>query len=480
MSASCERCGLPATYPGAAVDASGQCALCRAAGDRTWPSAGEEALRRLLDPAVADERAPYVGLVSYSGGKDSTYMLARLAALYPGRLLAFTYDTGTMSPGVWANIERVVGRLGVGWLRFAPPSDLMKRVFRGALETLIPLQKKKTIYARGTVEFGPLCYACGTLYNLMAIHTAAVHRIPFVVTGFTPAQDSTHYPLAHRFVSKPSELHAGVHEGRVAGLPARDYVRMAEPMLRLLEGVTSELEMLPFRGPSSAAEGLERLRVLRFYDYVPYDENRGPARSDRGRLRAAAGYRVRFDELPAEPADPPRLRVGLRRRQVPGSGRGARPLGVWQAERRPPARDGASDRGRGRAAGREYRNDAGGAPGAPRRRRRRGRRDAEGWTGGEMTDHETNQDPAEVVRRFLAQEFPNAKTAIETMSLDQSLIELGVLDSLSLLMIVMFLETTWGFKVPPPDFVPEQFETLARIRTFVEARRASGGASAAR
>ena len=80
-------------------------------------------------------------------------------------------------------------------------------------------------------------------------------------------------------------------------------------------------------------------------------------------------------------------------------------------------------------------------------------------------------DPTEVVRRFLASEFPDARGAIETMPVDQSLIELGVLDSLSLLMIVMFLEQTWSFKVPPPDFVPEQFETLARIKSFVEARR---------
>lgn len=268
MSAACERCGLPADYPGAAIDESGQCALCLAAGDKVWPSTGQDALRRLLDPLVPAH--PYVCLVSYSGGKDSTYMLARLASWYPGRVLAFTYDTQVMSQHVWENIRRVVAHLGVTWIRFSPPANFMKQVFRGSLTNLIPLQKKKTIYARGSVEFGPLCYSCGTLYHLMAIRTAAMYGIPYVTVGFTPAQDSTHYPLAHRFISNPNELHAGIHEARADGMAARDYLKMAEPMLRLLESATSEVDVQPFRVPPGDA--LDRLRILRFYDYVTYDE----------------------------------------------------------------------------------------------------------------------------------------------------------------------------------------------------------------
>jgi len=274
MSRECTRCGLSADYPGADLDGSGLCTLCRAAGDRAWPTKGEEPLRSLI-ASRANESA-YACLVSYSGGKDSTYMLARLAKWFPGRVLAYTFDTRVMSEHVWDNIRRVVDRLGVTWLRFSPPAGLMKRVFAGSLEQLIPL-RKKSIYARGTVEFGPLCYACGTLYHLMAVRTAALYEVPFVAVGFTPAQDSTHYPLTHKFRSAPAELHADVHEAREAGMPAGEYLKMAEPMLRLLETILSESEVRPFRTPRS--DSLERLRILRFYDYVRYDETMTRERS---------------------------------------------------------------------------------------------------------------------------------------------------------------------------------------------------------
>lgn len=82
-----------------------------------------------------------------------------------------------------------------------------------------------------------------------------------------------------------------------------------------------------------------------------------------------------------------------------------------------------------------------------------------------------SEDATEVIRCFLGQEFPNHASAIAEMSPDHSLIELGILDSLSLLMLVMFIETKWNIKVPPKDFVPDQFDTIYRISRFIDDRR---------
>lgn len=268
----CDRCGLPAGYPGADLDVDGICAPCRAAGERTLPIAGEAALRQRLDAAVTEH--PYACMVAYSGGKDSTYLLARLASWYPGRILAFTYDTQTMSAHVWDNIQRVVGNLGVAWERFSPPDGFMRRAFRSSLLKLVPPAAQNTLYSRGTREFGPLCYACGSLCMLASIRAASAHGLPYLVTGFTPAQDA-----ASQAQRRSASAGAGFE-----GLPAAAYLRMAEPMLRLLEAGLSPAELRPFRSPPGAA--LEQLRMLRGFDFLAYDETEVRAEAERVGFKA--------------------------------------------------------------------------------------------------------------------------------------------------------------------------------------------------
>jgi hypothetical protein len=267
MNASCQRCGLPGSDPGVELDADGLCRLCREAASPRLQF-GEAALRALIEQRAGD--APFACLVSYSGGKDSTFMLRRLAEWFPGRVLAFTFDTGTMSESVFANIDRVTTKLGVDLVRFSPAAGFMRAMFQTALRRLVAL-RKGTIYARGVLEFGPLCYACGTLYHLMALRTAVDHGIGVVTLGFTPAQDSTHYPHAHALLSQPSQLHRAPPSARQEGMRATEYLTMAQPMLRLLETELGERTLEIYRVPAAR---LEDLRLVRFYDFVDYDESR--------------------------------------------------------------------------------------------------------------------------------------------------------------------------------------------------------------
>ncbi len=56
---------------------------------------------------------------------------------------------------------------------------------------------------------------------------------------------------------------------------------------------------------------------------------------------------------------------------------------------------------------------------------------------------------------------------------DEPLLESGILDSLSLLDFVVFLEKQYGLKVPGEEIVPENFGSLAAVSAYVRGRLGS-------
>jgi hypothetical protein len=73
------------------------------------------------------------------------------------------------------------------------------------------------------------------------------------------------------------------------------------------------------------------------------------------------------------------------------------------------------------------------------------------------------------IRRFLMRNHPGATTAIARMRRDQ--VVWDVVDSLTLLDLVSYLEQEFEIEVRPVDFVPRNFATIARMSRFVTARR---------
>jgi acyl carrier protein len=57
---------------------------------------------------------------------------------------------------------------------------------------------------------------------------------------------------------------------------------------------------------------------------------------------------------------------------------------------------------------------------------------------------------------------------------DSPLLAYGVLDSLSVLKLVLFLEEQFGIAVAPGDLVSEHFETVDAICAYVRAQQAQG------
>lgn len=93
-----------------------------------------------------------------------------------------------------------------------------------------------------------------------------------------------------------------------------------------------------------------------------------------------------------------------------------------------------------------------------------------------MSDRETGATRAAetrgAIRAYVVSRFPAAKN----LDLDKpvSLLDSGVIDSLGILDIVAFLEESFGVQVRDEDLAPENFDTLAALERFVEARRATG------
>lgn len=66
------------------------------------------------------------------------------------------------------------------------------------------------------------------------------------------------------------------------------------------------------------------------------------------------------------------------------------------------------------------------------------------------------------------------KLAEKQIDENRPLIGTGLLDSLALMDLIMFIEERTGLKVPDGDVTPENFETVSRIGLMVDRLKASG------
>ncbi len=54
---------------------------------------------------------------------------------------------------------------------------------------------------------------------------------------------------------------------------------------------------------------------------------------------------------------------------------------------------------------------------------------------------------------------------------EDSFLGTGIIDSLGVLQLVSFVEGRFGVKVGDADLVPENFDSVARLATFVESKK---------
>lgn len=81
-----------------------------------------------------------------------------------------------------------------------------------------------------------------------------------------------------------------------------------------------------------------------------------------------------------------------------------------------------------------------------------------------------------VINDYISQELvPDA--ALLPLSNDTSLLDSGILDSLSLLRLVVFLEERFGITMGDADLLPEHFASLNAICAYLRSRESGNEAA---
>ena len=75
-----------------------------------------------------------------------------------------------------------------------------------------------------------------------------------------------------------------------------------------------------------------------------------------------------------------------------------------------------------------------------------------------------------VIKEFISQELVR-DPALPPVADETSLLESGILDSLSLLQLVVFLEERFGITVGDADLLPENFASLNTICAYLRDRQ---------
>ena len=168
----CTRCGLTSRYPKVEFDELGVCNLCR--GYEKYQQEAQQYfksmddLREVFTRAGSPAERPYDCLALLSGGKDSTYALARLAEM-DLKILAFTLDNGYISEGAKNNIRKVVDALRVDHMFGTTPA--MNAIFVDSLQ-----------------RHHNVCDGCFKTIYTLSTQVALEKKIPFIVTGLSRGQ----------------------------------------------------------------------------------------------------------------------------------------------------------------------------------------------------------------------------------------------------------------------------------------------------
>lgn len=72
------------------------------------------------------------------------------------------------------------------------------------------------------------------------------------------------------------------------------------------------------------------------------------------------------------------------------------------------------------------------------------------------------------IRDFISETF-----FVDDFSDDESFLRSGIVDSTGMLDMVMFLEETYAIEIDDSELVPENLDSLANLRTFLERKGAA-------
>lgn len=252
----CTRCVLTDAMPGIEFDEQGLCNYCRKhEAIRVKP---ESELLEILEKFRAPA-SKYECMVGLSGGRDSTYVLWKLAHDYKMKVLAVTYANPFVSPQARTNIEQAAKRLNVDCVTWGFAGDEHRQATQRYLRiwgrhpssSLIPL----------------VCAHCKTWWPGF-FKTARDNGIRLVVIGSNPLETALFKKKGfggartyHRLSNLPHVIGRALRE--LAANPR--YLTTSWAMvLRMYLGASHSTPYMRWRHRD--------VTVVRLFDYLPWNE----------------------------------------------------------------------------------------------------------------------------------------------------------------------------------------------------------------
>jgi amino acid adenylation domain-containing protein len=232
----CVKCGLASNFPNTTYSGDGVCNHCAAfekyKGVISDYFKTMDDLNVVIDEMKRSNHPHYDCIVSFSGGKDSTYALCQMVEL-GARVFAFTLDNGYISDSAKRNIELVVSRLGIEHRYLS--TEHMSEIFVDSLK-----------------RHSNVCNGCFKAIYTFAINLARELGVSHVVMGLSKGQlFETRLSALFRTSSFDNEAFE------------RSLVDARKIYHRIDDAVSRRLEM-------SCAQNDEIIESTRFVDFFRY------------------------------------------------------------------------------------------------------------------------------------------------------------------------------------------------------------------
>ena len=75
-----------------------------------------------------------------------------------------------------------------------------------------------------------------------------------------------------------------------------------------------------------------------------------------------------------------------------------------------------------------------------------------------------------IIKEYIASEIIHKK-GLSSLKNDESLLKKGIIDSVGLLHLLTFIEERFDIQIPDEEVIPENFETLNKITTFIKKKQ---------
>lgn len=177
----CSRCGLSSLTPRIEFDDRGECNYCKYHQSITYR--GEEKFLSELEFIKKRKDRKYDCIVALSGGRDSSFVLLKMAKDYKLKVLAVTYDNPFTNPLAKKNIEKATSLLNVDLITIQPKKDIHRRTFYNNIRAWAKKPSPSVL---------PLiCIACKLMW-IDILRLALKYKIPCIVTGENRYEDTSY------------------------------------------------------------------------------------------------------------------------------------------------------------------------------------------------------------------------------------------------------------------------------------------------